>query len=339
MKKICIGFLYNVRHVYPDPKDYRNQLDTDFDDPVTTKWQIKHLKNLGYKVIPIEADDRAYSKLYRHKKEIDIVFNLAEGIYGRDREAQIPAMLEMLQIPYTGSSPLTSAIVLNKVRTKEILKNYEVPVLDQFVFENAEVKNFDLKFPVIIKPISEGSSAGITEDSIVNNLTDLKKQVAYVIKSFNEPAMVEPFLKGREFSVAMIGNPPQMLPIIEPNHSILPKKYLPFDSLEVKWFFEEEGHDDYLLCPAKVSSKLKKKLENICLMTWKALNIYDYCRIDIKCDEKENPFVLEVNSPPGLMPPEVSKTSYFPLAARTAGIDYKNLLKKIIDSALERYKK
>ncbi|MFA6016591.1 MAG: ATP-grasp domain-containing protein [Patescibacteria group bacterium] len=333
-----IVFLYNVRHHYPDPNDYRHQVETDFDDPKTTEWQISHLRNLGHKIIPIEADDKAYGKLYRLRKKIGLVFNVAEGMFGKDREAQFPAILEMLQIPYTGSSPLTSAIILNKVRTKEILKNYKVPVLDQCVFENNEVKDFDLKFPVIIKPISEGSSAGITRKSVVNNTTDLKKQVAYIIKSFNEPAMVEPFLSGREFSVAMVGNPPQILPIIEPNHNILPKKYLPFDSLEVKWFFEEE-RSDYLLCPAKISDKLKKRIEKICLLSWKALKVYDYCRIDIKCDEKENPFVLEVNSPPGIMPPEVSTTSYFPLAARKSGMDYESLLKKIINTALTRYKK
>jgi len=334
-----IAFLYNVRRHYPDPNNSRSQLEADFDDPPTIKIMFGHLQSIADKVFPIEADEKAYSKLYRLKNKVDIVFNYAEGIYGRDREAQFPAMLEMLQIPYTGSSPLTCAIILNKVRTKEILKNYHVPVLDQFVFEDSHLEKFNLKFPVIIKPVSEGSSAGITEKSVVNNMTNLKKQVAYIIKLFNEQAMVEPFLKGREFSVAMLGNPPQILPIIEPNHQILPKEYLPFDSLEVKWYFEEEGHADYLVCPAGISLKLKKRIEEICLLSWKALDIHDYCRIDIKCDDNDNPYVLEVNSPPGMIPPESSMTSYFPLAARTAGIDYKNLLKKIIETALKRYKK
>lgn len=336
-----IAFLYNVRHHYPDPNDSKSQLEADFDDPKTIKIMLGYLKSVADVVYPIDVNDRSYFELYRLKNKIDLAFNYAEGICtkGKDREAQIPAMLEALQIPYTGSSPLTCAIVLNKVRTKEILKNYHVPVLDQLVFEDSKIKNFDFKFPVIVKPISEGSSAGITEKSVVYNMSSLKKQIGYITKTFNEPVMIEPFLEGREFSVAMIGNPPQILPVIEPNHKILPKKYLPFDSLEVKWYFEEEGHSDYLVCPAKISGQLKRKIEKICFTTWKALNIFDYCRIDIKCDENDNPYVLEVNSPPGLIPPEASITSYFPLAARKAGIDYKDLLKMIIETALKRYKK
>lgn len=333
-----IAFLYNVRHHYPDPNDSKSQLEADFDDPKTIKIILSHLCSIADKVFSIEADEKAYVKLYKLRNKIDIVFNYAEGIYGKDRETQIPAMLEMLKIPYTGSSPLTCAIVLNKIRAKEILKVYKVPVLKHNVFENNNIEIFNLKFPVIVKPVSEGSSAGITKQSVVNNIDELKIQINFILKSFNEPAMVEPFLKGREFSVAMLGNPPQILPIIEPNHKILPKKYLPFDSLEVKWYFEEQGHSDYLVCPAKISDQLKRKIEKICFATWKALNILDYCRIDIKCDENENPYVLEVNSPPGMIPPECSMSSYFPLAARTAGINYKSLLKMIIDTASKRYK-
>lgn len=334
-----IAFLYNVRHHYPDSKDSRSQLEADFDDPKTIEIMLSHLKSIAGKIYPIEADDKAYLKLYRFKNKIDIVFNYAEGIGGKDREAQIPAMLEILKISYTGSSPLTCAIVLNKIRTKEILKIYKVPVLKHNAFENNNISNFNLNFPVIVKPVSEGSSAGITEKSVVYNTSQLKKQINFILKLFNEPTIVEPFLKGREFSVAMIGNPPKILPIIESNHKILPKKYLPFDSLEVKWHFEEENHSDYLVCPAKISGQLKRKIEKICFTTWKALNIFDYCRIDVRCDDDDNPYVLEVNSPPGMIPPEISTTSYFPLAARTAGINYKGLLKMIIETALKRYKK
>jgi D-alanine-D-alanine ligase len=120
---------------------------------------------------------------------------------------------------------------------------------------------------------------------------------------------------------------------------MLPKKYLPFDSLEVKWFYELATSGKHLKCPAKISPRLEKKLNNICLELWDALGIRDWCRIDIRCDKKENPYVLEVNSPPGCTPPEHDPASYFPLIARSMGIDYENLLKKIIETALKRYKK
>jgi len=340
MKRINLGFTYNVRHLYPDPYNPASQAETDFDDPETTKWQIRHLKNLGFKVIPIEANEEAYFKLYRLRKNLDLVFNVAEGIWGQDREAQIPAILEMLQIPYLGNTPLVEAIVLNKAKTKEILMAYNIPTLSFQVFKaDDESLKKNLKFPLILKPVAQGSSAGITNKSVVFNQKSLKRQLKVLLKAFKEPILVEPFLAGREFSVAMMGNPPKILPIIEPNHKLLPKNYLPFDSLEVKWFFEENsGSKNYLQCPARIEKRLEKRLEEICLKTWQVLEIRDWCRIDIKCDEKENPFVLEVNAPPGIIPPEVSKTSYFPLAAKAAGINYPNLLKNLVKIALERYR-
>lgn len=335
-----IAFLYNVRHFYLDVNDYRNQLEADFDDPITTKWQIKHLKNLGFKIIPIEANENAYTKLKKHKNNIDIAFNVAEGIYGRDRELQIPAILEMLQIPYTGSTPLTHAFSLNKAKAKQIFIAEGIPTAPFQVIENKNfVLNDRLKYPLIVKPVAQGSSMGITNKSVVYDIVSLKKQVKKIINAFKEAALVEPFLEGREFSIAMIGNPGEILPIIEPNHSILPKGYLPFDSYEVKWYFEEQGHSNYLMCPAKIDTNLESKIRKICHQVWKALEVLDWCRIDIKCDKENNPYVLEINSPAGLMPPEVSTTSYFPLAARAAGMNYEQMLLKIIKSALRRYKK
>lgn len=338
MKKLTIAFLYNVRHHYPDPNDPRSQLETDFDDPQTIEAMVKYLNNCGYQVLPIEADQNAYLKLFENKKKIDLVFNYSEGIYGQDREAQLPAILEMLQIPYTGSPPLTQALGLNKVKTKEVLQIYQVPVLPHQVFQTGlEKKDKGLYFPLIVKPIAQGSSAGITNSSVVFNTQELKKQIQLVIKTFHQPAFIEPFLSGREFTVAMLGNPPQILPIIESDHTILPPQYLPLDSLEVKWLFEEKAEVNNLVCPAKITPRLKEKISQICLKVWEALGVLDLCRIDLRCDQNLNPYVLEINSPPGLIPPEVSTTSYFPLAARAAGLNYQELLKTIIHSALKRY--
>ncbi|PIY69309.1 D-alanine--D-alanine ligase [Candidatus Roizmanbacteria bacterium CG_4_10_14_0_8_um_filter_39_9] len=341
MKKITIAFLYNVRHRYPDPYDPRTQLEADFDDPITLKWIIKHFKNCGYNIIPIEADERAYGKLLRNRKRIDIAFNFSEGLFGLDREAQIPAILEILQIPYTGSSPLSQALMLNKAKAKEILIANNIATPPYQLFKNADEKlNGDMVFPLIVKPVSEGSGAGITNDSVVHTQKKLIKQITRIQQTFKrESVLVEPFLTGAEYSISMIGNPPRILPIISPNHALLPKGINPIDSFEVKWIFEEEGgHSEYLRCPAPLSNKVSKKVESLCFATWKALQIRDWCRMDVRCDAKHNPYVLEVNSPPGLLPPEVSTTSYFPLAAKTAGIEYEKLLDLIIQTALKRYK-
>jgi len=338
MKIKTVVFLYNVRHIYPDPNDYRNQLEGDFDDPITIKWQIKHLRNLGFKVYPIEADEKAYFKLYRLRKKIDLVFNIAEGLHGKDRELQIPAILEMLKIPYTGCSPLTQGLILDKAKAKEIFIKNKIPTLPFQIFKSEkQLLEKKLEFPLFVKPVAEGSSMGITNESVAYDIKELKKQTKKIINVFKEPALLEPYLEGREFSVAMLGNPPVILPIIESNHQLLPKKYRPFDSLEVKWYFEEQGHADYLICPAKIDKRLEKKIKNICFDVWDSLDVLDWCRIDIRCDKKGNPYVLEINSPPGIIPPEVSTASYFPLVARKAGIEYENLLLKIIETAIKRY--
>ena len=249
----------------------------------------------------------------------------------------------MLQLPYTGSSPLTQAIILNKAKTKELMIANKIPTLPFQLINDINDRNFRLNksinFPLMVKPVSEGSSAGINNKSVVYNIPGLKKQANYIKSIFNEPVLVEPYLEGREFSVSMLGNPPEILPIIESDHSLLPKKYLPFDSLEVKWFYELQTSGKHLHCPAKIDLKLENKIKNICFAVWKGLDIYDWCRIDIRCDKNNRPYVLEVNSPPGCTPPEHDPASYFPLSARAAGINYENLLQMIIDTAVKRYQK
>lgn len=341
MNKKVIAFLYNVRHTYPDPNDPKSQLETDYDDPVTIRTIQEHIENLGYEVLPIEADEHAYAKLKRNRERILLAYNYSLGLNGYDRYAQLPAMMEMLSIPYTGARPLAQALVQDKEMMKDILIANNIPTLPHQVFHRSNERiRRKLKFPLIVKPVSQGSSAGITNDSVVFTETRLWEQVEYIMDLFGNGALVEPFITGREFSVSMLGNPPRFLPIIEPDHSTLPEGYLPMDSLEVKWILEEEGggESDHLICPAEMSEKLRKKLEHICLGCWKWLEMIDYCRIDVRLDETGQPFVLDVNSPPGFIPPEVSLTSYFPLAARAGGIEYDSLLKRLFESALERYK-
>lgn len=334
-----IAFLYNIRHKYPNPNDPESHLQADYDDAETIKSMLRHFKNCGYDVLPIEADEKAYLKLYKFKNTIDLVFNYSLGINGKDRYSHIPAMCEILKIPYTGSSPLAQASVMYKARAKEILLANNIPTLPYQLFRSPnEDLNKNLRFPLIVKPVAQGSSAGITNKSVVENQKSLQKQISFILKTFNEEALVEPFLEGREFSVSMLRNPPKILPIVESDHSVLPKNFLPIDSLEVKWLFEVENKVNNLVCPAKIEKFLKSKLEDIALRTWKALGLVDLCRIDIRCDRFGNPFVLEINSPPGLIPPDISTASYFPLSARAAGISYEELLKTIISSALKRYK-
>ena len=260
-----ISFLYNVRHRYPDPDDPQSQIETDFDDPETIAHIISHLEQCGLTVIPIEANQEAYLALYEQRQKIDLVFNYSMGIYGESRYAHLPAMLEMLRLPYTGSNPLTQALVLNKAKMQEVLSANGVPVLTSQVFHSPGDSLMEgLAFPLIVKPLGQGSSAGITSKSIVNSKSELSERVETIIAVFHEPALVQPFLDGREFSVPMLGNPPMVLPIIEPDFSKIPEGYARLDSLEIKWIFEEQSETHHLVCPAIVDGSYPKNDRRCC---------------------------------------------------------------------------
>lgn len=338
MKPLQLGFVYNVRHQPPDPLKQTSHLDVDLDDPETIEWMVKHLESLGHNIVPIEADERAYLKLFEVKESLDLVFNYSLGIHGTSGYAQLPAMLEMLEIPYTGPGVLSQALVMNKAMAKTVMRSHRIPTLPFQVFVRpSQTLKKGLDYPLLVKPVARGSSAGVTNESVVNDGTELKRQVSFIWETFNEPALVEPFLKGREFSIGMIGSEPTILPMIEPNHALLPDDYQPIDSFEVKWIFEEETDNDYLRCPAEIDEDLQKKLGSIVKKVWSVFELKDFCRIDIRCNCKGKPFVLDINSPAGLIPPEISMTSYLPLAAREDGIDYPKLLDRIIRSAMKRY--
>jgi D-alanine-D-alanine ligase len=338
MDKKYLAFVFNVRHTYPDPDNPKTFLEADFDDPETIDSMVQHLKNCGYNVLPIEADLTAEKTLSKNRDKIGLVFNFSEVIVGDRNRKQITSVLEKLDIPHTGPSDWTNAVIRNKIKAKEILAKNGLPVLPQQVFTTGdEPLQPNLKFPLIVKPASQGGSAGITDKSIVDNQAQLRVQVKEEITGFKDKAFVEPFLTGREFSLPLLGNPPRILPIIEPNFTNIPKKFKPIDSYEIKWIYEEQV-TDHFFCPAKIDRKLENTLKEIAVGVWKVLDIKDVCRIDLRCDQNGHPFVLDINHPAGLVPPDVSQTSYLPLSARVAGISYEELLQTIVNSALKRYK-
>ena len=335
-----IALIFNVRHVGPSLSNKKSQEEAEFDTEDTIKGIAKAIKKLNHEVILIEADENAYLKLKRLKSKIDLAFNIAEGLHGADRESQIPAMLEMLQIPYVGSKPLTQAVCLNKAKTKEILNHHRIPTPNFQLFkkENEEIKK-DLRFPLIVKPNFEGSSKGIFQNCFVKNKKELKTKVRQIIKGLKQAALAEEFLPGREFTVGIIGNSPaEVLPFVEMDFSALPKNLLPIDSYEVKWIVDNpDSKVQTVICPAKTSQKLKKEIKNICLKTKEALEILDWCRIDVRLDKKGVPNILEVNQIPGIIP-DPRENSRLPLAARKKGYQFHQLLGKIIQSAVSRYK-
>lgn len=270
----------------------------------------------------------------------DIVFNFAEGLIGVNRESHLPAMLEMLQIPYLGSDALTLGICLDKSRAKEILTYHKIPNAKFLVANQTEdIINANFDFPLIVKPISEGSSKGIFSSSFVKNTKELEDEVSRILISYNQPALIEEFLPGREFTVAVLGNgdEAEILPIIEIRYEAFPEDVVPLYSYEAKWILDtKENKFDVFECPARLNSNLEEKIKDTVLKTYNVLRCKDWSRIDVRLDKNGVPNIIEINPLPGIMP-DPNENSSFPKAARVAGMTFNQLIQRALYSAAKRY--
>lgn len=290
-----------------------------------------------HQVVLIESDEQAYLRLRKEKP--DLVFNIAERLFGPNRESHIPTICEMLNIPYTGSDPLTLGICLDKSRAKEILSYHGIPNPQFWVMERAEDIPARLSFPLIVKPLYEGSSKGIKNNSVVSNRRELKAKLREIEKLYHQPAIVEKFLTGREFTVGVLGNYPELeiLPIVEIDYSQLPAGVRPIYSYEAKWVWDTpEKPLEIFSCPATLSRELKSEIEKVIKDTCRILRIRDWARIDVRLDEQGVPNILEINPLPGILPnPE--ENSCLPKAARAAGYSYERLINRVVWEAGRRY--
>ncbi len=289
-----------------------------------------------FQVSLINADLDAFEKLRQLRP--DLVFNIAEGLYGGSREAQIPAMLEMLQIPYTGSDPVTLGICLDKYRTKEILAYHKVATPAFVLIREARELPAGMRFPLMVKPTLEGSSKGVTDKALVQNPEELQHQLDWVWSNYHQPALVEEFLSGREFTVALIGNGDdlQVLPIVEIDFSTLPAGANPIYSYEAKWVWDQEDAPLQIFqCPAPLDPMLQRAIETVCQRAYKHLGCRDWSRIDVRLDGDGQPNIIEVNPLPGVLPrPE--QNSCFPKAARAAGLSYPEMIRSVVAAACRR---
>ncbi len=321
-------------------ENYPERLDDTYAewDSMETIGAIKDaFVSAGHSVELVEADENAYEKLRLLKPEF--VFNVAEGFNGASRESQIPSMLEMLGIRYTGSDSITIGICHDKSRSKEILSYYNVPNSRFFITDKEVSGNKNLTFPKFVKPLHEGSSKGIYDSSLAKNINELNNEIQRIKESYNQPALVEDYIPGKEFTVAMLGNGDdvKVLPIVEINLDSVPEGFNKIYSYEVKWFFDtRENQLDIFKCPAEIDEKIYRNIEQVCKDTFRVLRIRDWARIDIRLDENNVPNIIEINPLPGILPnPE--DNSCFPKAARHAGMDYNAMLNAVLNEAVKRY--
>jgi len=299
---------------------------------------LKQALELYNNVMMIEGNEVAYLKLKETKP--DIVFNVTEGSNGISREAQIPAMLDLLNIPYTGSDPLTLSICLDKARTKEILSYHKIPNSKFTTTKNLDQLNLaDLHFPLIVKPVAEGSSKGIYSSSFVSDKKELFNEIKRVTENYKQTALIEEYLPGREFTVALLGNDEEVsiLPIVELNYEEFPDNLARIYSYEAKWLIDTKDNPlKAFTCPAKISKSLEHIINRMALKTFKVLNCKDWARIDLRLDTDGIPNVIEINPLPGILP-DPRENSSFPKAALAAGYTYNEMINKVLYISLKRH--
>ena len=265
------------------------------------------------------------------KTHVDIVFNIAEGWGARSREAHIPSVLELLGTPYTGSDPLTLSLTLDKGMAKRVVMSAGVLTPRFSVIKDAKSINHvqELNFPLIVKPLWEGSSIGIRRDSKVQNFKELKRKLEWLINSYGEPTLVEEFIEGEEVTVGVIGNEN---PYVIGMMMIKPRIGDPRDfiySLEVKRNWREEVE---YFSPPPLSEQALSELSRSALAAYDALSCRDVARLDFRMGRDGKPYFLEANPLPGLNP----ETGDLPIMIEKEGIPYAELILSILDNALRR---
>jgi D-alanine-D-alanine ligase len=336
-----VALTYNLKRGTPeegqDPPSTRSEAQAEWDDQETVDAVISALRE-GHDVIPVDAAEDPYNALRRTRP--DIVFNMAEGTFGPCREGHIPSILEYLDIPYTASDPLTLNLCLDKSRAKEILAYHGLPTARFRVVSEPDFSFNSLHFPLMVKPLFEGSSIGIRNDSLVRTQEQLRTRVGWVQQRYRQPALVEEFLAGREFTVAILGNGEEAraLPIVEVRFDSLPAGVNPIYSYEAKWIWDQSSNPlEIFDCPARISAEMQAEIERICLEAYRTMRCRDWCRIDVRLDDLNRPHILELNPLPGILPrPE--DNSCFPKAARAAGMAYNQLINTVLDIACRRYR-
>jgi D-alanine-D-alanine ligase len=321
-----IGFTFNVKRI--DAKG-GNDAEAEYDAPETIEAIRDALESYGHQVIPFEATAELPRQLMT--TPVDLVFNIAEGVAGRNREAAVPALCELMGIPYTGSDAATLSIALDKALSKRVLMQHEILTAEFQVMETGRERlSPKLKFPLIVKPNQEGSSKGVSASaSVVDDEEALRAIVKELIDRYRQPALIEAYIPGREFTVGLLGDRrPRVLPPME----ILFKDKTnerPVYDFQIKQ--EWEKHVRYE-CPAKLTPAELKAIERVCRETFAALDCRDVARVDLRLTPKGEFYVIEVNPLPGLTP----GYSDLCLIANAAGIEYRTLIGDILEGGLKR---
>lgn len=355
-----IAVLANLKVNAPKDIGSDSHIWDDLDGRETIDALLQALRNNGHTPDFFEANLNPPFNLLEKLQSFkpDLCFNIAEGHRGDSRESQIPAVLEMLQLPYTASRIFTLALSLDKPMTKRILNYHDLPTPEFQVFgsEDDEInedllEGDELRFPVFVKPSREGTGIGVTGKSVVETAGELLDKVRAMLKEYQQPILCERFIKGRELTVGVMGNlKPTAARRLNDRTApeVLPEELRFFPPMEIdtdKYDSSEGGiytnrikvelvHDFHYTCPAKIEPEIVDELNRLAAATFRVTGCLDVARVDFRLDESDDnkPYILEINPLPGLNP----EYSDLCIEAYAAGMSYDELIRDIVDLAAKR---
>lgn len=285
------------------------------------------LRASGRKVVRMGSSRQLLKKMDRLK--CDIVFNIAEGISGRNRESEVPILLDLLGIPYSGSDALTLSLSLDKVISKKIFDYHGIPTPGYFECRPGGGAGLPKKltFPLIVKPRYEGSAKGIDPDSVVRDAVFLERQAKKIMRRYRQPALVEEFIDGWEFTAGIIGNEdPVVLPVVQ--------RHVEAETALSSHIFDKARADRRSLTYRgllDIDAELEEKIRGLAIEAFRVLDCRDFARVDFRVSPERRPYILEVNPLPSL-----AKDDYFAMVAELTGITYETMINKMFDAALKR---
>ncbi|MGD0675984.1 MAG: ATP-grasp domain-containing protein [Polyangiaceae bacterium] len=317
-----VGLAFNMKRIDSQGGDDR---EAEYDAPETIQSITSAIESHGHVVVPLEATPEFPRSLTA--SNVDVVFNIAEGMRGRSREAQVPSLCELLGVPYTGSDSATLSICLDKSLTKRLLVDVDSPAFQVLVTGREKLRPF--RYPVIVKPNQEGTSKGISSKSVCDDEVQVREVARQLIDRYGQPALVEEYVFGREFTVGLLGERrPRVLPPMEV--VFLEAGDRPVYGYECKQ--QWQSHVRYE-CPAKLTKDELRAVERACRTTFMALGCRDVARVDLRLARDGRVYVIEVNPLPGLTP----DYSDLCLIANGAKIDYRTLIGEILSGAIKRW--
>lgn len=341
-----VAVIANVKGETHVPIEGPADAGAEFDKKETIQAICSAIESEGHSTVFLPADTTLPFTLRDYCP--DICFNIAEGLGGDAREAQVPALLEMLNIPYTASRVLANAVALDKTMTKRIWREQGLPTaLYQEFQTNNEPLDSTMRFPMFVKPAREGTGMGMDKGAIVHNNAELRRRVAWVIKNYHQPALVEEYLPGREFTVGVMGRKDAALfsprpwlyrsdgfhrfPILEvdTNDSITPGVY----GHDAKSLNYGDAGMPGIHCPAPIGIELANEMTNLAIEAHLALEALDISRVDMRLDSEGQPRLLEINTLPGLTP----DFSDLCVIANADGLGYKGLIREILNLGASRF--